>query len=78
MPRHPTEAKSHVLVLAASGRSVQKAAAAGVAFSTLPRAMKRTSMTTNRRRSRRTATEIQVTVFRVKRREASRSKGCLS
>ncbi|WP_298236534.1 hypothetical protein [uncultured Azohydromonas sp.] len=60
MPRQPTEATARALVLVASGRSVQEAAtAAGIAVSTLTRAMKRTGVTTNRRRSRRTAVEIQ-------------------
>ncbi len=60
MPRVPTEATARALVLVASGRSVQEAAtAAGIAVSTLTRAMKRTGVTTNRRRSRRTAVEIQ-------------------
>lgn len=52
MPRVPTEATARALV--ASGRSVQETAtAAGIAVSTLTRAMKRTGVTTNRRRSRR-------------------------
>ena len=60
MPRQPTEATARALVLVASGRSVQEAAtAAGIAVSTLNRAMKRTGVTTNRRRSRRTAIEMQ-------------------
>jgi hypothetical protein len=67
MPRVPTEATARALVLVASGRSVQEAAtAAGIAVSTLTRAMKRAGMTTNRRRSRRTAVEIQTAMEEAK------------
>lgn len=67
MPRMPTEATARALVLVASGRSVQEAAtAAGIAVSTLTRAMKRAGVTTNRRCSRRTAVDIQAALEEAK------------
>jgi hypothetical protein len=67
MPPHPTEATARALVPAGSRRSVQEtAAAAGIAVSTLTRAMKRTGVTTNRRRSRRTAVVIQAAMQEAK------------